>query len=144
MIIEDQQLDALIAEFDIKTLVEWDVLVFLYRHQSSLISAEQIARLLSYDSTSVIEALDMFQNRGLITRSRVSQGVRLYRFGTVEQPDGTPGSRHPNRLMSDIQSRTLRTRLARRLALRQTNRSSAQNPVTGIATEQQVPWRKIN
>src|SRR6185437_3769021 len=34
-------------------LSEWDVLMFLYRHQFSLASAEQIGRLLGYPSKTV-------------------------------------------------------------------------------------------
>lgn len=64
----------------ISLLCDWDVLVFLYRHQTSLASAEQIGRLLGYPSTAVGDALDRLESQGLVQRSRSSQGVRLYRL----------------------------------------------------------------
>lgn len=64
----------------ISLLGDWDLLVFLYRHQASLASAEQIARLLGYPSKAVGEALDRLESQQLVARSRSSQGVRFYRF----------------------------------------------------------------
>ncbi len=64
----------------ISSPIEWDVLVFVYRHQASLANAEQIARMLGYPSTVVADALDHLESRKLIRRSRASQGARLYQF----------------------------------------------------------------
>jgi DNA-binding MarR family transcriptional regulator len=64
----------------ISLLSEWDVLAFLYRHGASLTSAEQIARLIGYESTVVGGALDQLERENLIERSRPSQGVRFYRI----------------------------------------------------------------
>jgi MarR family len=61
-------------------LCDWDVLVFLYRHPTSLASAEQIARLVGHPGNAVGDALDTLESRGLIKRSRASQDVRLYQF----------------------------------------------------------------
>ncbi len=59
-------------------LVEWDVLAFIYRHGTSLASAEQIARMLGYGKALVGAALDSLTSTGLLQRSRNSHGVRLY------------------------------------------------------------------
>jgi DNA-binding MarR family transcriptional regulator len=86
--------DALVQEclesLGLSLLGDWDVLVFLYRHQASLASAEQIARLLGHSSKAVGSALDRLESQKLVQRSRSSQGVRLYQFmlpkgqGTLE------------------------------------------------------------
>lgn len=62
----------------VELLCQCDVLVFLHRHQASLISAEHIARLLGYPTGEVVAALDGLESLGLVNRSRVNQGVRLY------------------------------------------------------------------
>ena len=81
---KDKLLEIPVAEYlnslGISLLVEWDVLIFLYRHQFSLASAEQIARLLGYPSSAVGDSLDTLESLHLVQRSRSSQGVRFYRF----------------------------------------------------------------
>jgi transcription initiation factor IIE alpha subunit len=76
--------DALVQEclknLGLSLLGDWDVLVFLYRHQSSLASAEQIACLLGHSSKAVGAALEKLESQKLIQRSRSSQGVRFYQF----------------------------------------------------------------
>jgi len=57
---------------------EWDALVFLYRHRTSLLSAERIARLIGYGKPEVGTALARLESTGLIRRSRGSQGLRMY------------------------------------------------------------------
>src|ERR1700688_4899225 len=64
----------------ISLLSEWDVLAFVYRHGTSLTSADQIARLIGYESTVVDGALDRLEGEKLIERSRPSQEVRFYRI----------------------------------------------------------------
>jgi DNA-binding GntR family transcriptional regulator len=63
----------------IRRLVEWDVMVFIYRHGASLVSAEQVSRLFGYSGVTVRAALDSLTSAGLIERSRSSNGVRFYR-----------------------------------------------------------------
>src|SRR5450432_1339508 len=70
----------------IESLCQWDVLVFQYRHQSSLISAETIARFLGYATADVVAALDSLESSGLVERSRVSQEVRLYQVTAAADP----------------------------------------------------------
>jgi DNA-binding MarR family transcriptional regulator len=63
----------------ISRLSDWDVLAFIYRHGVSLASADQIARLTGYENTVVSGALDRLEAGKLIQRSRVSQGICVYR-----------------------------------------------------------------
>jgi DNA-binding MarR family transcriptional regulator len=67
-----------LKDLGVSLLGEWDVLVFLHRHQASLTSAEQIARLLGYPSKAIGQALDTLESQRLVERSRSSQGVRFY------------------------------------------------------------------
>jgi DNA-binding MarR family transcriptional regulator len=61
------------------SLCQWDVLIFLSRHQTTLLSAADLARLLGYASTALVVALDVLESLALVERSRISQGARLYR-----------------------------------------------------------------
>lgn len=70
----------------VESLCQWDVLVFLYRHPTSLLSAEHIAHLLGYPTNLIVGALDYLEPLGLLHRSRVSQGVRLYQFTVSSDP----------------------------------------------------------
>jgi hypothetical protein len=70
----------------VASLCQWDVLVFLYRHQTTLVGADHLARLLGYANESVADALDALDFLGLVARSRVSQGARLYQFTTPSDP----------------------------------------------------------
>jgi DNA-binding MarR family transcriptional regulator len=92
---QDQSPDALVQEYvkdsGLVSLAEWDVLIFLYRHQSSLASAEQIARLLGHPNEAVDRALETLERHKLIQRSRPSQGVRFYKLFSEAQLD--PGNR---------------------------------------------------
>jgi hypothetical protein len=85
--------DALVQEclknLGLSLLGDWDVLVFLYRHQASLASAEQIARLLGHSSKAVGAALERLESQKLIQRSRSSQGVRFYQF-VFQKPNQAP------------------------------------------------------
>ena len=80
----DFQIQECLRHLGIASPVEWDVLAFVYRHQASLTNADQIARMLGYPSTVVADALDHMESGKLIRRSRASQGVRLYQFGSLE------------------------------------------------------------
>jgi len=64
----------------ISLLSEWDVLAFVYRHGATITSADQIARLIGYESAVVSGALDRLERAKLIERSQPSQGVRFYRI----------------------------------------------------------------
>jgi DNA-binding IclR family transcriptional regulator len=78
--------DAIPGHFEtlkIYHVVDWDVLAFLSEHGSTLARAEQIARLLGHSVSTVGSALDLLTTRGLVQRSRSSNGVRLYRFSAL-------------------------------------------------------------
>ena len=68
-------------------LSEWDTLVFLYHHGASLGTAAQIARLIGYDKAEIGAALHRLETLGLIQRSRISQGIRIYQF--AEPPEAS-------------------------------------------------------
>lgn len=59
---------------------QWEVLIFLSLHHSTLLGAADLARLLGYASHAIVEALDVLETLGLVQRSRSSQGARWYRF----------------------------------------------------------------
>jgi hypothetical protein len=109
--ISDAEIDGWLNTLGITLLCQWDVLVFLYRHQVSLVGADVIARLLGYDSGPVIDALDVLESLGLVERSRVSQTARLYRF-TVPSDSRRDGAwAH---LLALASHRAGRVRLAKR------------------------------
>jgi hypothetical protein len=70
----------------VELLTEWDALVFLYRHAASLCTTAQIAQLIGYDKAEIGAALHKLESLGLLKRSRVSQGIRFYRFSAPLDP----------------------------------------------------------
>jgi len=96
----------------IESLCQWDVLVFLYRHQSGLVNAEHIARLLGDATAEVVAALDRLESSGLVERSRVSQGVRWYQLTAPADPTPRDALK---RLMTLADSHTVRRLLGRTL-----------------------------
>jgi biotin operon repressor len=108
----DLQVEGWLKTLGIKSLSQWDVLVFLDRHQSSLVSDEHIARFLGYATAEVVAALDSLKSSGLVERSRVSQGVRLYQLTAPADPTHSDAS---ERLMTLSDIHAVRLLLARRL-----------------------------
>jgi hypothetical protein len=100
----------------ISLIGDWDVLVFLYRHQASLASTEQIARLLGYPGNVVGDALDTLESLRLVQRSRDSHGVRLYQF--VFSEVHLPPESCFRQLMTLAENRTGRLLLAKKLRQR--------------------------
>lgn len=96
----------------ISLLCDWDVFVFVYRHVVSLTSAEQIARLVGYESNVVGSALDRLERQKLIERSRPSRGVRLYRVLDLKDSDHR---RRLRELVTQSESRPRRLELAKQL-----------------------------
>src|SRR6266849_6304945 len=107
----DLQVEGWHKTLGIASLCQWDVLVFLYRHQSSLVSAEHIARFLGYATAEVVAALDSLESSGLVERSRVSQGVRLYQLTAPADPTRRDAL---ERLMTLADSHTVRLLVAQR------------------------------
>jgi DNA-binding MarR family transcriptional regulator len=106
------QVNGWLKTLGIESLCQWDVLVFLYRHQSSLVSAESIARFLGHATAEVVAALDSLESSGLVERSRVSQGVRLHQVTASAAPARRDAL---ERLMTFADSHTVRLLLARKL-----------------------------
>jgi DNA-binding MarR family transcriptional regulator len=75
----ESSLQSCVDRLGISLLCDWDVFAFVYRHVTSLTSADHIARLVGYESRVVGDALDRLECQKLIERSRPSRGVRLYR-----------------------------------------------------------------
>jgi DNA-binding MarR family transcriptional regulator len=63
------------------------VFAFVRRHGASLAGAEQIARLVGYDRATVGSALEFLAGKGLVERSRNSNGVRMYRLSRLAPDD---------------------------------------------------------
>jgi DNA-binding transcriptional ArsR family regulator len=99
----------------ISLLCDWDVFAFVYRHVTSLSCADQIARLVGYESRVVGGALDRLEQQKLIERSRPSHGVRLYRV--LNSPD-VEHRRCLRELVTLSESRPGRLELAKRLPVR--------------------------
>jgi hypothetical protein len=108
----EEQVEAWFRTLGLESLTQWDMLVFLYRHQTSLVGAEFIARLLGYATAPVVDALDVLESLGLVERSRALQGVRLYQFA---QPADPPRRDAFARLTALAESRTGRLRLYKKL-----------------------------
>jgi hypothetical protein len=84
--IPDAEVESWLEILGVKSLCQWDLLVFLYRHQTSLVGADYLARLLGYATESVIAAMDALESLGLVGRSRVSKGARFYQFTVPSSP----------------------------------------------------------
>jgi DNA-binding MarR family transcriptional regulator len=108
--------DAWLETLGLDSLTQWDVLVFVYRHRASLVGAEFIAHLLGYGTDPVVAALDILESLGLVDRSRVSQGVRLYQFAL---PADSPRRDAFERLTALATSRAWRLRLYKKLKPRE-------------------------
>lgn len=122
----------------VECLCQWDVLVFLHRHLSCLISGEHIARLLGYPTAEVITALDALESLGLVERSRVDQGVRLYQL-TV--PPDSPRGDALGRLLTIAESREGRLLLA--LKLHPGDRPDQSHGLSRVQQgEGSAPWRR--
>ena len=107
----DLQVEDWLKTLAIESLCQWDVLVFLYRHESTLVGAGHIARLMGDATAEVVAALDSLESRGLVQPSRVSQGVRLYQLTTPADPARGDAL---GRLMTLADGQIVRLLLARR------------------------------
>lgn len=82
----DPYVEGWLKTLSIDSLLQWDVLAFVYRHRTSLVGAEAIARLLGYANDPVVAALDVLESLGFVERSRATHGVRLYQFTLPPDP----------------------------------------------------------
>ena len=126
----DLQVEGWLKTLGIESLCQWDVLVFLYRHPISLFGAEHLACLLGYASGPVVAALDGVEALRLVERSRVSQGVRLYRLTVPADPQRADAS---ERLFALADSRAGRVVLSKKL------RAGDRTPREGLQAAQRFP-----
>jgi hypothetical protein len=113
---------------------QWDVLVFLARHESTLLSAADLARLLGYASQTMVAALDHLESLALVARSRVSQGARLYQCAVPLDNARGPAWRQ---LLALATTRAGRLRLARQLRPDQTPQERAEQAQRFLLEAQQ-------
>src|ERR1019366_6197834 len=85
----DLQVEGWLKTLGIESLCQWDVLVFLYRHQSALVRAEHIARVLGDATAEVVAALDSLESSGLVQPSRVSRSALV----PIDRTGGPDASR---------------------------------------------------
>jgi DNA-binding MarR family transcriptional regulator len=108
----DPEITTWLTTVGITSRCQWDVLVFLARHQTTLLGAADLARLLGYPSDAIVVALDGLETQALVTRSRVSQGARLYHCCVL--PDG-PRQAALAHLLTLAADRVGRVRVAQQL-----------------------------
>ena len=108
----DPEVAGWLSALGVTSLCQWDVLVFLYRHQTTLLGTVDLARLLGYPSDSIVVALDVLASLDLVVRSRVSQGARLYQFSVAP---GSPRGAAFARLQPLTTHRADRVRVAQQL-----------------------------
>jgi hypothetical protein len=111
----DLQVEGWLKTLGIESLFQWDVLVFQYRHQSSLVSAEDIAHFLGYATAEVAAALYNAESSGLVEGSRVSRGVRLYQLAAPADPARRDALERLLTFVDSHSGRLVRLLLARRL-----------------------------
>ena len=116
------------------TRCQWDVLVFLCRHQITLLSAADLARLLGYASNEIVVALDALDTLELVERSRVSQGARLYQCLV---PRTSPRRKAFAQLQALAEHRAGRVLLAQQLRRDHTPNEKAQQAQRFLADAQQ-------
>jgi hypothetical protein len=126
----DHQVEGWLKTLGIESLCQWDVLVFLYRHPISLFGTEYLACLLGYASGPVVAALDVLEALRLVERSRVSQGVQLYRLTVPADPQRGDAS---ERLFALANSRAGRVVLSKKL------RAGDRTPQEGLQAAQRLP-----
>jgi hypothetical protein len=130
----DPEVTGLLQTLGVASLCQWDVLIFLYRHQTTLLSAAELARLIGYASDLIVVALDVLESLALVTRSRVSQGARLYQFGL---PLDSPRSAAFAQLQALIADRAGRVRVAKQLRRDRTHGETLQAAKRFLADAQQ-------
>ena len=130
----DPEVAGWLSTLGVTSLCQWDVLVFLYRHQTTLLGAADLARLLGYPSDSIVVALDVLETLGLVARSRVSQGARLYQFSVTL---GSPRGGAFARLQALVDHRAGRVRVVQQLRLDRTHGETLQAAKRFLADAQQ-------
>jgi hypothetical protein len=120
----DAEVEGWLKAVGVGSLCQWDLLVFLYRHQTTLAGADHLARLLGY-ATEPAAALDGLESLGLVGRSRVSQGACLCQLTAPPEP---PRAGALERLLALVGHRVGRLRLSERLRRDQPPRTGLKRP----------------
>jgi MarR family len=107
--LSDTDIDGWLHALSITSLDQWDVLVFLYRHQATLLGVCMLAQCLGHTQPAVLAALHGLEVRGLVQRSWVSHRVRLYQ---VIVPVALPRREAWTHLLALASDRVGRVRLA--------------------------------
>jgi DNA-binding MarR family transcriptional regulator len=71
---------------DISAIAEWDVLVFLDHHGTTIASAAHLVRLIGYSQSVVESALENLTRAGLIQGSRGFDGIGRYQVIPLDTP----------------------------------------------------------
>jgi hypothetical protein len=116
----DTQFDDCLDTWGISLVVEWDLLVFLRRHRTSLVTDERISWLLGYGKNVVDKAVEEMETAGLVRRSRSSQGARIHQLATSVD---IPRQESFELLLKLIEKPVARGLLVRRLGLARARRS---------------------
>lgn len=121
----DAEVKSWLKATGIESLCQWDVLIFLDRHRTTLVDAEHLARLLGYAPEPIVDALDSLEALGLVERSRLSRGARLYRF---TRPFAPPDDEAYRGLLALAGHRSGRIALSRHLRKGEVQVSVGQSP----------------
>ena len=70
----------------VESLCQWDVIVFLNRHQTILMSPEQLARRMGYPTATILGTLDSLAAHGFVRLFSGSSDARLYESTTPTEP----------------------------------------------------------
>src|SRR5262245_44782021 len=83
----DADVQRWLAATCVESLCQWDVIVFLYRHQTILMAPGDLARLMGYRTSTMMTTLDALAARQLVeVSSQSSAAARLYRFVAPSEP----------------------------------------------------------
>ena len=119
----DVEAEGWLTTLGITTLCQWDLLVFLYRHQTSLFGADYLVRLSGYATETVVSAMATLESLGLVGYSRISQGARFYQ---CIAPTSPPHDEALARLLELTSHRAGHLRLSRQL------RRDGRSPAEGL------------
>lgn len=108
-------IDRWLAVLGIRTLAEWDILVFLDRHGFSLLDSKQIVQRAGHNAAEVGAALRRLQELGLIRRLRFSEARDMFRRLVPIEQNREHAFTH---LMSLADNRAVRLALRKRLGQR--------------------------
>lgn len=128
----------LFAELGLTSLCQWDVLVFVARHDVALLSVPRIAELLGYPRDDVERALASLVDGGLVARSREVRRACLYRLCRAEDGRGVA----PERLLTLAGHRATRDWIAAFLGRDERRAGATRAPA--ITPEVGATWPKVS